>query len=296
MQPGFFLVLSERIGIPDSNQQPFFQMSHHIQIQISGAGEALQEILIAQLAGAGFEGFEQEGSVLRAFMPEELYDRDLASSITRAQGLSFTEKRIPQTNWNAVWESNFEPVRVDDFAGIRAEFHPPFTGVTHEILITPKMSFGTGHHATTFLMIRAMRSIQFSEKRVFDFGTGTGVLAILAEKLGAAEIVAVDNDEWSITNAAENLEANGCRRIFLHQDDKVPRGERFDIILANINKNVILDQLDSLFDVLSKDGTLLLSGLLEEDEAELRQALSRFSPKAVEKHAKNGWIALKIMY
>ena len=271
-------------------------MSHHIQIQVSGAGEALQEILIAQLAGAGFEGFEQEGSVLRAFIPEELYERDLANSITSAQGLSFTEKRIPQTNWNAVWESNFEPVRVDDFAGIRAEFHPAFIGVTHEILITPKMSFGTGHHATTFLMIRAMRSIQFSGKRVFDFGTGTGVLAILAEKLGAAEIVAVDNDEWSITNAAENLEANGCHRILLHQDDKVPRGERFDIILANINKNVILDQLESLFDILSKDGTLLLSGLLEEDEAELRQALSRFSPKAVEKHAKNGWIALKIMY
>ena len=122
----------------------------------------------------------------------------------------FKETLIPEANWNQVWESNFDPVIVDDFVAIRADFHEPVKGVSLEIIITPKMSFGTGHHATTYMMIEQMRELDFTGKSVFDFGTGTGVLAILAEKLGANKVIAVDNDEWSIENAEENFEKNNC--------------------------------------------------------------------------------------
>src|SRR5205085_7037613 len=137
------------------------------------------------------------------------------------------------------WEKNFERVIIDDFVAIRAPFHKPIQKVTHEIVITPKMSFGTGHHATTFMMIQQMQDVDFKNKKVLDFGTGTGILAILAEKLGATKITAIDNDEWSISNANENIKTNNCRNIQLLLSDSPMLSQKFDVILANINKSVI---------------------------------------------------------
>lgn len=210
--------------------------------------------------------------------------------------LSFTKQLIPEQNWNAVWESNFQPVIIDDFVAIRADFHEPIKNVQHEIIITPKMSFGTGHHATTEMMMRQMREIDFADKTVFDFGTGTGVLAILAEKLGAAKVIAVDNDDWSIANAEENIRRNNCTEISLQKSDTVPTDTKFDIILANINKNVLVENLQALAGQLSIHGIMLLSGLLISDEPDMLAAIGMFSLILRDKSVRENWICLKFAH
>ena len=211
----------------------------------------------------------------------------------RAQFTRHADDAVGETNWNAVWESNFQPVLVDDFVAVRADFHESIAGVKHEVIITPKMSFGTGHHATTHMMIQQMQAIDFTSKAVFDFGTGTGILAILAEKLGAAAIMAVDNDDWSITNTAENLERNSCRKVELKKVDTAEGEGRYDVILANINKNVILDNLSSLIKQLASGGNLLLSGLLEADETDILTATGKFPLRYNGKITMAGWICLR---
>lgn len=268
-------------------------MPNHIQITFHELQPEQQEVLIAHLAEAGYEGFEQSDTELKAFIPDSRYDKALLHELAYKYQVLYTEEHIAAQNWNALWESNFQPVVVNDFVGIRADFHEPLQNVRHEIVITPKMSFGTGHHATTYMMIEQMGEIDFKGKTVFDFGTGTGVLAILAEKLGAAYVLAIDNDEWSISNASENCQRNGCRHIQLQLADTAATGESYDIILANINKNVILDNLISITSQLKKGGLLLLSGLLAEDENDIWTAMQAYALKPGPKSVKNNWIALR---
>lgn len=267
-------------------------MANHIEIIFPVADTELQQVLIAQLSEEGFEGFEETEQELRAFIPEALFKKDRVNEIAASHAVTFTEQVIEGQNWNAVWESNFEPVTVDDFVAIRAEFHEPVNGVEFEIVITPKMSFGTGHHATTFMMLRQMRLLDFNNKKVVDFGTGTGVLAILAEKMGAAEITGIDYDDWSIENATENCQHNQCSRIRLHQSDNAAGMEKADIILANINKNVILDNLAHLKNALNDGGVLLLSGLLITDEEDIVNTANPLSLRLTGKEVKNNWICL----
>lgn len=268
-------------------------MSKYIQIEFLNISSEQSEILVAQLSSIGFEGFEEEENSLKAFIPSAEFEESLLEEITAANNIPFTKTIIEERNWNAFWESNFDPVIVDDFVAIRADFHEPITGMEHEILITPKMSFGTGHHATTYMMIQQMREIDFADKIVFDFGTGTGVLAILSEILGAKKIIAVDNDDWSIENAKENIEKNGCKEIELQKAQDAGSGKIYDIILANINKNVILGNIENLTRQLAPNGILLLSGLLSDDESEIINAVNQKSLDIKEKSGRNNWIALK---
>ncbi len=268
-------------------------MATYIQIEFQNVSPAQSDVLIAQLSEIGFDGFEEEEKSLKAFIPTNDFIEAAVKEIAASHSLSFTQLTIEETNWNAVWESNFQPVVVDDFVGIRADFHEPITGVEQEIVITPKMSFGTGHHATTFMMIQQMREIDFTNKSVFDFGTGTGILAILAEKLGAAKIFAVDYDEWSIENAEENLKKNNCSKFELKKADHAAGVEQYDIILANINKNVILDNFSSLVKQLAPNGILLLSGLLETDEMEIVDVVKKSPLIFGRKIAMNKWIAVR---
>jgi ribosomal protein L11 methyltransferase len=268
-------------------------MNQYIQIEFQNISAEQSELLIAQLSEIGFDGFEEEENKLKAFIPANDFIGTAVKEIAVSQNLSFTQTTIEETNWNAVWESNFQPVIVDDFVGIRADFHEPITGVEHEIVITPKMSFGTGHHATTYMMIQQMRDIDFTGKSVFDFGTGTGILAILAEKLGASKIFAVDYDEWSIENAAENLKRNSCSKFELKKADNAEGEEYYDIILANINKNVILDNFPALVKQMAPTGVLLLSGLLQTDETDISAAASKYSLKLEKTNMKNNWISLR---
>jgi len=252
------------------------------------------DILIAQLSECGFEGFEEEPNSLNAFINEEKFsDADL-EKIIATNGVAYTKTVIAPKNWNEEWEKNFEPVMIENFCGIRASFHPPFVGLTHEIIITPKMSFGTGHHASTYLMIKAISTIDCKEKTVLDFGTGTGVLAILAEKCGAKKITAIDNDDWSIENAAENIEENCCSKIALQKNAAIKQALSFDIILANINKNIILEHLSSFRQHLADDGVLLLSGLLSTDYFDIENEAHRNNFHIQSKLEKENWICLAL--
>jgi ribosomal protein L11 methyltransferase len=254
------------------------------------ASEENQELLIASLNDLNATGFEQlEEELIAWFSADDFKELEILPLLS---SYHYQIEKVKEQNWNELWEKDFQPVIVDDFCAIRAHFHKPITYVQHEIIITPKMSFGTGHHATTYMMIEQMQAIEFQNKLVFDFGTGTGILAILAEKLGAKEITAIDVDDWSINNALENISRNQCQVIELYQSSKVPESKTFDIILANINKNVILQHLSYLVTAINSGGSLLLSGLLNEDESEIISANKGLPLELVKKINRGNWISL----
>ncbi len=266
----------------------------YIKITFAGLQPEQKEILIAQLAEAGYEGFEETDNSLDAFINKKDFDKILLNEISYKYQTPYSLEKIAATNWNKVWESNFEPVIVEAYVGIRADFHKPITNTKYEILITPKMSFGTGHHATTYLMIELMKDLDLKGKSVLDFGTGTGILAILAEKSGAEIIYAIDNDDWSIANAEENFKKNKCQKINLKKASAAPSPKHLDIILANINKNVILENFNVLKDQLKNDGTLLLSGLLESDSEEILQRANELNLSVQKQLSRNNWIAIQL--
>ena len=269
-------------------------MKNYIQIEFQNISQEQSEILIARLSDIGFEGFEEYENGLKAFAILKGFDEISLQNITTSLQLGYYKTIIEETNWNHVWESNFNPVIVDDFVAIRAEFHQPIKDTRFEIIITPKMSFGTGHHATTYMMMQQMKEIDFTNKTVFDFGTGTGVLAILAEKLGAKNVLAIDNDNWSIENAGENTKRNNCSVVELRQTDTAKIDGRFDIVLANINKNVIMDNLETITIQLLRGGLLLLSGLQREDEEEILGKCKEQNLKLLSKIEKHNWLLLKL--
>jgi len=264
----------------------------HIQVSIEATEEA-QELLIAQLATLQATGFEQSGTHLLAYFDEDAF---LSYDVNQVlQGFPFQTETMPDQNWNQVWESNFEPVIISDFCAIRAHFHQPIKGVTHQIVITPKMSFGTGHHATTHMMIEQMQNLHFEGKSVFDFGTGTGVLAILAEMMGAEKVTGIDVDNWSIENANENAARNNCTKLAFTLSTQLPK-QQFDIVLANINKNVILQYLPQLVKIVAEKGCLLLSGLLATDEEDIVSATNEHKLILQNKASRSGWISLLFSY
>lgn len=216
---------------------------NYVQVQFAGEAAPQNEIIIAVLADLGFEGFEETDNSISAFIEQSKFDKASLDAFTTGAHLSYTESIIEQQNWNATWESSFEPVIIDKFAAVRAGFHPPVTNVQYEVIITPKMSFGTGHHATSYLMMQQMSRLDFTQKTVLDFGTGTGVLAILAQKMGAAKVLAIDNDDWSIDNALENIANNHVQNIVVEKADTINTNEHYDIVLANINLNVIVQNI-----------------------------------------------------
>jgi ribosomal protein L11 methyltransferase len=267
---------------------------NHLQVTIPAADTALQEMLIALLSTIGYEGFEQQDDALQAFIPEAQFDAEALDQLLRQPpGLSYSTERLEERNWNEEWEKNFQPVQVEGFCAIRAHFHAPVPGVIHELVITPKMSFGTGHHATTYMMLQAMKDLDFQGRRVLDFGTGTGVLAILAERLGAGQILAIDNDDWSIDNASENVAANHCTRITVGKSDSIPAGEPFDVILANINKYVIVSQLAVMEQQLASKGVILLSGLLTIDIEDIENEAVKNNLSISLRMTKGSWICLQ---
>ncbi len=255
-------------------------MTPYIEVSISTISDLESDILVARLSQIGFEGFEEEETSLHAFIPKTLYDESgLRQTLLEIKGAAYAEKGalfsihdVEPKNWNEAWEKDFHPVILEDFCAIRADFHEEISGVLYELLITPKMSFGTGHHATTYMMLQAMREIDFYAEKVLDFGTGTGVLAILAEKMGATEIRAIDLDPWSVENASENIKANHAVHISLEQKDGLSGEAVFDIILANINLQVILQNMGLLWQHLDENGVVIASGVLSADEEKIKQA------------------------
>lgn len=234
------------------------------------------DILTAYLAEIGFESFVDTEAGLQAYIQEELFDAELLQNVDvivnppEELQLKYRVKTIAAQNWNATWESSFDPVIIDEDLAIVAPFHQTFPSTKYVITIEPKMSFGTGHHQTTRLMSKALFDLEDVPSRVVDMGCGTGVLAILAEKLGANQLLAIDVELWAYENTVENIERNSCRHIQAeHGDVSNIIGQQFDLILANINKNVLKADMQHYANCLPAGGRLFLSGFFTSDNDEL---------------------------
>ena len=252
-----------------------------------------QAILIALLSVEGYEAFEETDTALRAYIPLNDWNAEAADAISERTGIAYQTTDIARQNWNAQWEAGFEPVIVEGFCTVRAGFHTIEVDTPYEIIITPKMSFGTGHHATTQLMMMHMQQMGFAGKVVLDFGSGTGILSILAAQLGAGYVTGIDIDEWPVENAIENAALNGIENIQLLQGSlEVVADGKYDVILANINRHILLQYMQPMMGLLVADGYLLLSGILTEDEAIITAAATAAGFHFQEKKGQAGWLAL----
>lgn len=253
------------------------------------------EILMAELIEIGFDSFTEEHDGILAYIPEDDFSKEKLSALqvmnSAEVSIKYSIKKMPNINWNEEWEKHFQPINVENKVMIRAEFHPPHPEF-HEIIIQPKMSFGTGHHPTTYLMIRQMLTIDFSQKTVLDMGCGTSVLAIFAKQRGAKKVVAIDIDEWSVENSKENAKRNGVElEISLGTAENLGE-EIFDIILANINRNILISDIPKYASVLHSDGLLLLSGLCFFDVEDILEVCGQHQLQLLEKHQREEWMSL----
>jgi ribosomal protein L11 methyltransferase len=227
------------------------------------------EELLALFTSLPFDSFEEKDDSFDGYIDQSLLNETLLDEIrqiTERYNAEYTISELEHQNWNEIWESNFSPVEVDDFVRIRADFHEEKEGFAYDLVIQPKMAFGTGHHQTTYMMIQAMKSLNFKDTEVLDYGCGTGILSIVAEKLGAKEVVSVDIEYPSYENTIENAAKNNCIKISsIHGIlSDVPQ-KQYDVILANINRNVLLESASNLISLLRENGILLLSGILLDD-------------------------------
>jgi ribosomal protein L11 methyltransferase len=255
------------------------------------------EILASALSAENFESFVHNDEGFDAFVQQPLFDETILKNLSEQfPEIKFTHvvSNIKQENWNATWEKSFNPVIIENFCSIRAPFHPAPTPPLLDIIIEPKMSFGTGHHATTWLMSKALFNIPVAGKDILDVGCGTGVLSIIAKKLGAKRVVGVDIDEWSIENSCENRESNGFtpQDIDFLQDTIKGAETNFNIILANINKNILIRELNRYAKHLLSDGKLLISGFFESDCTELIAEAAKHDLKHNHTEVKNEWAVL----
>ena len=255
------------------------------------------EILVAQLGALNFESFAETETGLKAYIQKKELDAALMDKVQVLNSsefeISYKLTEIPPVNWNAEWEKNFNPIEVNGECVLRAPFHPPFN-VKYEIIIEPKMSFGTGHHETTFMMLQFILENDFKEKSVIDMGCGTAVLAILSEMKGASKIDAVDIDKWCYENSIENIERNNCKNILVYQGDaSFFKEKKYEVILANINRNILLQDMGIYSKSLKENGTLYLSGFYKEDLEYITETCNNLGLTFVENKERNNWIAAK---
>lgn len=261
--------------------------------------EPATEILIAELGEVGFESFVENEEGVLAYIQQVEWNEQVLEDVQILQSdefdISFTSKLIEQVNWNEEWEKNFNPIEVDGLVSIRAPFHVN-PNLKFDIVIEPKMSFGTGHHETTHMMIQHLLEVDLNDKKVLDMGAGTGILAIFAEMRGAKSIDAVDIDEWCFENAIENLERNFCVNISVYQSDVTfLENKKYDVIIANINRNVLLADMHQYAACLSAGGILLLSGFYTEDVSILEAETSKYGLQILTQKERNNWASLKLI-
>ena len=264
-----------------------------LEAEIKG-NKAQSDLLTMYLAEIGFESFTEENQRFQAYMPIERFDETQVRKLMSAEfaEMDFTIKEIAAQNWNAAWEAGFEPVEVNEYCVIRAPFHAPFHDGRLELIIEPRMSFGTGHHATTRLICSKMYAHNFENKRVLDMGCGTGVLGILAAKRGASLVEGIDIEQWSAENAAENAALNGVNMPCFAGDASLLKGKQFDIILANINRNVLVADAAVYASVLSRGGLIFLSGFLKTDEAVITTCFEALQFECCDKASEADWLCL----
>lgn len=255
------------------------------------------DILMSDLSDLPFDTFEETELGFEAYIPQKFNSKEVFELIESYKekpelSIEFEVQEIAAQNWNAEWESSFTPVSVGNFCNIRADFHPITNEFKHEIVITPKMSFGTGHHPTTYLMVQEMSQLKFDGKKVLDMGSGTGVLAILAKKLGATDVLGIDIEEWAVENAIENAENNHIEAVFKLGGKEQITDKGFDVVLANINRNILLDQISKYSEVMNPKGHLLLSGFMKEDVDMLIESAKNLGFEIIKEEKKEQWICL----
>ena len=255
------------------------------------------EILIAQLGEKAFESFIETETGISAFVQKDLWSQDILDDIYILTSdeftISYTFEEIEQVNWNEEWEKNFEPIDVDRKCHVRAPFHPK-TDAEFDIIIEPKMSFGTGHHETTHMMIQHLLETDVENLKTLDMGCGTAILAILAEMKGAKPIDAIDIDNWCYLNSIENSERNNCKEIKVYEGEaSLLVGKNYDLIIANINRNILLNDMKAYTDCLSSNGILLLSGFYSEDIPAIDASCVENGLTYVKKFERNNWVSLK---
>ncbi|WP_338815356.1 50S ribosomal protein L11 methyltransferase [Bernardetia sp. Wsw4-3y2] len=284
--------------------------------------ESIAEIAYYELAELGFDAIMEEESMYSenavlnpnkktvwiTSVAEENYDgnavREILKNYESQNLLTYSIEKEEKQNWNKKWEENFQPIRLeyDDSKGkqekkciIRADFHEAEPDFEHEIIVTPKMSFGTGHHQTTRLMLGHQFEINHKDKVVLDAGSGTGILAIMAAKLGAKEVYACDVEDWSVENSLENAERNNLKIDSRHGTAKVFQGKKFDILLANINKNVLLEEMPLYSELLEETGTLVLSGFHNNDIKDIQQRAEEFGWLVTKQTEETPWCSLRLI-
>ncbi len=271
-----------------------------IYIEYNFKVEPLQpgtEILIAELGYAGFESFVETEEGVTAYIQKEEWNESILEDIQILTSDEFkithTFSEIAQINWNSEWEKNFDSIEVDGKCTVRAPFHPE-KGYEYEIVIEPKMSFGTGHHETTYMMLQFVLENNFEGKSVLDMGCGTAVLAILAEMRAASKIDAIDIDEWCFENSKENIERNNCQNISVYLGDASLLGDKkYEVIIANINRNILLNDMEAYRNSLEEGGELYLSGFYKEDLPIITDCCNKLGFSFVENKEKNNWVAAK---
>lgn len=270
----------------------------YIEVALGLNNSSFKDILIAELMNSEFESIEEKDDhILYCYIPKDKFNESILKNLSEKYAKQFVFKyeiaELKNKNWNEIWEKDFKPVVVDDFCLIRAPFHEPGKNIQNEIIIEPKMAFGTGHHETTYMMIQQMAKLDFNNKTVLDFGCGTGVLAILASKLSASKIYAIDNDEWAYNNCTENVTVNHINNIdVIHIGEEFLIKKSFDIILANITRNIILETLDSMVNSLNQKGMIILSGILNTDKEIILKQAEESSLKKLLILDKNDWSSI----
>ena len=259
--------------------------------------EPATEILIAELGNVGFESFIENKNGVIAYIQKVSWNDSILDSIFVLNSneflIDFIKSEVAQTNWNAEWEKNFEAIHVDNLVSIRAPFHKN-PHLKYDIVIEPKMSFGTGHHETTHMMIQHLLNLNLDNKKVLDMGCGTGILAIFAEMKGANPTDAIDIDNWCYLNSLENIGRNNCQFISVFEgDSSLLINKKYDVIIANINRNILLADMETYTNCLNQNGVLLLSGFYKEDILIINEEVSKFNLKLETTIERNNWVALK---
>ena len=259
--------------------------------------EPATEILIAELGEAGFESFVENEEGVEAFIQKSDWNMHVLDDIYVLKSgefqISYEMREIEQTNWNIEWEKNFNPIQVDGLVSIRAPFHEN-PNLKYDIVIEPKMSFGTGHHETTHMMVQHLLDLNVAGKKVLDMGCGTGILAIFAEMKGAKPIDAIDIDNWCYQNSLENVERNNCKHIAVYEGDaSLLKDKKYEVIIANINRNILLNDMHIYASCLNENGVILLSGFYKEDIPVIDAEVSKYGLKLDKQIERNNWVALK---
>ncbi len=273
---------------------PNSYLGYHFTVEPKELGS---EILVAELGEKPFESFVESDFGIVAYIKKELWTEDILDDLFVLNSpqftISFRIEEIEQVNWNEEWEKNFEAIDVDGRCHVRAPFHAE-SSAEYDIVIEPKMSFGTGHHETTHMMLEHLLDMDVENLKTLDMGCGTAILAILVAMKGAKPVDAIDIDNWCYLNSIENIERNNCKNINVYEGDaSLLKGKKYDLIIANINRNILLNDMDIYRECLNEKGIVLLSGFYDEDIPAIDESCAGKGMRLVKKLQKNNWVALK---